>query len=694
MSSFTPTPPGSSADSIHHLLRKLLQKSSPTEPPTSPPTFVTPGSVNQTSPLPSKAGSSPSSSVDSDEMKSFLLRDISSASSSTGPSTIDTLSSSTTGAHHSIFISVAQFALGVAAALLFDKWWRRRGRSNSNSTAVSANRGESSGHAQESTQTDGASTQLEPGLDSIGSSNSEHAVQINTETTPLLNNASTKQSGFTDDEHLAAAGTPIGSSVDDPEKSVRSDIIPFTSPIKSDHSSPSNVLNIATTTPSLTASGSLDGSNGPAGNGDVSAIEKLNTSADQKQMNANGSEPSPVVIGASVFSNGKSDTTDLAKGDLSLAATSSNGSDGQVGDAETTSQVIKTESKLTTTINAPSAMEHQDSGTGVHAEENDVAVAQRQNQLEVAMEHDATMFAKEAGTSKGQVRVSQLIIYPIKGCSGISVESVCMTSLGLENDRRMVVIDFTGRALNQKKYPVFAQVAVSYLPNGDMQLQHRSKSELRAEFTPRDIGGDVRVVRHVNGAELEGIDQGEHAARFFSETMEIAGVRLIHLKRGCAHHGDVDGKDEYTSAFADEFPLLVGAQASVDQMNEWVGDEEVNVGFDRFRPNIMVDSAPKGSMSPFEEDEWDTITIGEKKVCVKLLTRCARCKVISVDQETGVQNPVVLRTLFKHRKEGSAAYFARNAAPINAPVLSRWNDRQKKDAFVISVGDVVDVTSK
>lgn len=628
-------------------------------------------------------------------MNSLLLRDVSSASSSAAPSSVDTLSSSTTGLHQSIFISIAQVAVGVAAAWLFDTWLRRRARANSNSTAVSTNRGESSGHVQQSAQAEDDSTQLGSRLDSIGSSNSEHAVQMDTETSPLLNDASAKQPSFTEGKQLATAGTPIGSSLDDPKNSVHSNIIPFTSPIKSNNSSPSNVSNITTTTPSLKASASLDGSNGPAGTGDVSAIEELKVSAGQKQINANGSEPSPTVIEASVIANGKGDRTDdLVKENLSVAATSSNGSDGQVGDAETTLEVIKTESKLATATDAPLTLEHQGNGTGAHAGENDVAVAQRENQLEVAMGHEATMPAQEAGASKGQIRISQLFIYPIKGCSGISVDSVCVTSLGLENDRRMVVIDFTGRALNQKKYPVFAQVTVSYLPNGDIHLQHRSKPELHAEFTPRDTGADMHVVRHVNGAELEGIDQGEHAARFFAETMEIAGVRLVHLRRGCAHHGDVDGKNQYTSAFADEFPLLVAAQASVDQVNEWVGEQEVNVGVDRFRPNILLDSNPKGSMNPFEEDEWDTITIGEKKkVGVKLLTKCARCKVISIDQETGVHNPVVLRTLFKHRKEGSAVYFARNAAPINAPVLSRWNDRQKKDAFVISVGDVVVVTS-
>lgn len=39
------------------------------------------------------------------------------------------------------------------------------------------------------------------------------------------------------------------------------------------------------------------------------------------------------------------------------------------------------------------------------------------------------------------------------------------------------------------------------------------------------------------------VDQGEHAARFFAETMEIVAARLFHLKHRSARHSELDMKE-------------------------------------------------------------------------------------------------------------------------------------------------------
>ena len=49
-----------------------------------------------------------------------------------------------------------------------------------------------------------------------------------------------------------------------------------------------------------------------------------------------------------------------------------------------------------------------------------------------------------------QVKVSDLLLYPIKGCRGYSVDQAAVTSMGLVGDREFAVIK-DGERINQKQ---------------------------------------------------------------------------------------------------------------------------------------------------------------------------------------------------------------------------------------------------
>jgi len=112
-------------------------------------------------------------------------------------------------------------------------------------------------------------------------------------------------------------------------------------------------------------------------------------------------------------------------------------------------------------------------------------------------------------------------------------------------------------------------------------------------------------------------------------------------------------KQGETVSFADGYPLLLTTDASLQQFNHWLGEP---IGMNRFRPNLVL----SGSL-PFAEDEWKTIRIGNIEFDVA--KPCARCMVPSIDPETLEQNPQVLKTLAKYRKQGNGVNFGQNLIP-------------------------------
>lgn len=87
-------------------------------------------------------------------------------------------------------------------------------------------------------------------------------------------------------------------------------------------------------------------------------------------------------------------------------------------------------------------------------------------------------------------------------------------------------------------------------------------------------------------------------------------------------------------------------------------EEEMGFALDkrRFRANIYIDLAPGGG---FEEERW----VGRKlrigpRVVVAVLERDPRCKMISLDPDTGEHNPAVLRKVAQTHEAFSGVYCA------------------------------------
>ncbi len=113
-------------------------------------------------------------------------------------------------------------------------------------------------------------------------------------------------------------------------------------------------------------------------------------------------------------------------------------------------------------------------------------------------------------------------------------------------------------------------------------------------------------------------------------------------------------------AFADGFPFLLISQASVDELNRRLADP---VPADRFRANIVVDGCEAHA-----EDGWSGLTIGG--IEFRVAKPCARCVVVTTDQDDGTRSAEPLRTLATYRTENNKVLFGQNLLHRGAGALS------------------------
>ena len=250
------------------------------------------------------------------------------------------------------------------------------------------------------------------------------------------------------------------------------------------------------------------------------------------------------------------------------------------------------------------------------------------------------------------ITVSNLIYYPIKACRGFEVESAWVERMGLEHDRRMMVVTPEGQFLTQREYPRLALVTPK-LENGTLHLSAPNYDSLQIGL---QTTGTPWLVNVWKSKGVHAIDQGEDAAGWFSDWLGTP-VRLVHFADGykrLINEQYAVNADDHTG-FSDGYPLLLTSEEGLQDLNSRL---ESPVPMNRFRPNLVV----KGG-EPFVEDTWNRIRIGNVELAV--VKPCARCEVTTIDKETLEQSKEPLKTLGKYRKQKLGAIFGQNVIPLN-----------------------------
>ncbi len=251
------------------------------------------------------------------------------------------------------------------------------------------------------------------------------------------------------------------------------------------------------------------------------------------------------------------------------------------------------------------------------------------------------------------IKLSNLTYYPIKACRGFDVAESNVERMGLEHDRRMMVVTAEGNFLTQREYPRLALVT----PTLKDELVTLSAPDFDSIHFNVQKSGTPWPVNIWKSQGVQAIDQGDETAAWFSDWLSLS-VRLVHFADGYQRTLNAEyaiNPDDHTG-FADGYPILIISEESLQDLNSKL---DAPLPMNRFRPNIVV----KGT-NPFAEDTWKRIRIGDIEIA--LVKPCARCVVTTIDKETLEKSKEPLKTLERYRRHTLGAIFGMNAIPLSS----------------------------
>ncbi len=272
------------------------------------------------------------------------------------------------------------------------------------------------------------------------------------------------------------------------------------------------------------------------------------------------------------------------------------------------------------------------------------------------------------------MRVAGLWIYPVKSLGGVAVQEARVGDLGLEGDRRWMLVDAAGRFLTQREYAGLALGRAAVGAAGALTLVAPGLPALQVAPPPADA---PRARVTVFDDEVDAAVAAPEAHAWATAWLG-APTRLVYMPDDA--HRAVDPRyagPQDRTAFTDAYPVLVASQASLDDLNARLAAAgEAPAGIERFRPNILVAAGAGEALAAFAEDDWRALRFGGAAgggVELAVVKPCARCVITTVDQASAARGQEPLRTLAGYRKVGNKVLFAQNAV-VRAEGVLRVGD--------------------
>lgn len=287
--------------------------------------------------------------------------------------------------------------------------------------------------------------------------------------------------------------------------------------------------------------------------------------------------------------------------------------------------------------------------------------------------------------------LSEIRVYPVKSCAGISVRQSALTETGLEWDRSWMVVDLQGHMVSQRELPAMALITPR-LRASDVVLRAPGMLALHLALDQAEAPTRVEVWGHA----MPAYDMGDLAAQwvtdFLSQTPAGQAMGRLRLARFDPEHqrpSDPAWAQGHAglNTFADGFPLLIIGVASLQEFNRHahaLGRSTVQM--QRFRPNLVI-----SGLQAHQEDRIQCLRLHTPQgvVQIKPVKPCVRCSVPDIDPEDGhvdaAVNPV-LQTYRADPRMNGALTFGMNAL-VSAGLVAAASEAAEP---VLSVGMAVD----
>ena len=234
-----------------------------------------------------------------------------------------------------------------------------------------------------------------------------------------------------------------------------------------------------------------------------------------------------------------------------------------------------------------------------------------------------------------KLRVSSLAIYPLKSARPCLLDQAIVGRLGLEEDRRFMLVQPDGHFVTGRTHPKITQI------NCDLDGRFVTFSSRGHTPITLDQGRLNKAYKLVEifGAQLRAQTCPGDLDQWFSDFLGES----VHLVRyGRETQRRIKRFPDKPVAFADGYPMLLISDQSIEDLNDRLPGP-VHMG--HFRPNITVEGG-----TPFQEDGWSVIRIGE--LVFDLPKPSSRCVFTTVSPSAGLKDPAgePLKTLSRFRR--------------------------------------------
>ncbi|HWS36326.1 MAG TPA: MOSC N-terminal beta barrel domain-containing protein [Actinoplanes sp.] len=250
------------------------------------------------------------------------------------------------------------------------------------------------------------------------------------------------------------------------------------------------------------------------------------------------------------------------------------------------------------------------------------------------------------------MRITGLHTYPVKGCHRLDHDESRVEPWGLAHDRRWMIVDADGVGITQRETPRLTRLTARPRPGG-LRLSAAGQPDLDLDEPGDGTKIQVRVFRSRQPVPAR-LAETEWISTFLGRDARLTWQAdpATRTVAAFAEPGD-------RVSFADGYPILLASTASLDAVNDWLaeaGDDPVPIH--RFRPNLVLDGAPA-----WAEDDWIGRRLRIGDTVHRVAKPCDRCRVTTIDQESGETGRQPLHVLGRYRRFGTGLLFAVNLIP-------------------------------
>jgi uncharacterized protein len=246
------------------------------------------------------------------------------------------------------------------------------------------------------------------------------------------------------------------------------------------------------------------------------------------------------------------------------------------------------------------------------------------------------------------MHLSALYLYPIKSLAGIAVSEAQLSTTGLAQDRRWMLVRPDGKFITARRHPQMVLLQPSFRGE-DLVITHRNRDVVPLTV-PAEPESDQSMMVEVWGDRVRGQLVSPLVDAWFAEQLGV-DCHLVYMPDSTRRR--VDGRYAQQGevvSFADGYPYLIIGEASLADLNTRLSKP---VDMRRFRPNLVFAGG-----EPYAEDRWASFRVGALDFAG--VKPCARCVLTTVDPDTGQVGKEPLATLSGYRNQRNRILFGMN----------------------------------